>query len=92
MIHITHLTINDLFFPVVLSLSSQLAILGACMCRGHRTEPCGCAYSAANLHRELLKIKEDVQYYFYYSLACLQYCKHGFYYRLRQKWIQILRK
>lgn len=40
--------------------STELAILGACMCRGHRTEPCGCAYSAANLHRELLKIKEDM--------------------------------
>lgn len=30
------------------------------MCRGHRTEPCGCAYSAASLHRELLKVKEEV--------------------------------
>ncbi|GAB1607596.1 Hypothetical predicted protein, partial [Argonauta hians] len=35
--------------------ASQLAILGACICRGQRAEPCGCAYSAANMHREILK-------------------------------------
>ena len=39
----------------------QLAVLGACQCRGAgETDPCGCAYAAANLTREVCKLKEEV--------------------------------
>ena len=39
----------------------QLAVLGACQCRGAgETDPCGCAYAATNLTREVYKLREEV--------------------------------
>ena len=41
------------FFP-------QLAVLGACRCRGSSPEPCRCAHAAANMRREIVKLKQEV--------------------------------
>ena len=39
----------------------QLAVLGACQCRGASdTDPCGCAYAATNLTREVYRLREEV--------------------------------
>ncbi|XP_076469765.1 coiled-coil domain-containing protein 125-like isoform X2 [Babylonia areolata] len=42
--------------------TTELAVLGACRCRGaNDTEPCGCAYAAANLMREVYKLREEAK-------------------------------
>ncbi|XP_074641952.1 coiled-coil domain-containing protein 125-like isoform X2 [Tubulanus polymorphus] len=38
-----------------------LAVLGACNCRQTNPEPCGCAYAAANLRKETIKLREDIE-------------------------------
>ncbi|XP_035826989.1 coiled-coil domain-containing protein 125 [Aplysia californica] len=40
--------------------SSELAVLGACKCRVSNPDPCGCAHAAANLRKEVSKLKEEV--------------------------------
>ncbi|RUS83095.1 hypothetical protein EGW08_009127 [Elysia chlorotica] len=39
--------------------SSELAVLGACKCRLSSPEPCGCAHAAANLRKEVAKLREE---------------------------------
>ncbi|GFR66042.1 coiled-coil domain-containing protein 125 [Elysia marginata] len=39
--------------------SSELAVLGACKCRQSNPEPCGCAHAAANLRKEVAKLREE---------------------------------
>ncbi|XP_046554234.1 coiled-coil domain-containing protein 125-like isoform X2 [Haliotis rubra] len=43
--------------------SAELAVLGACQCRGTKTEPCGCAHAAANLRRDTLRLREEIELY-----------------------------
>ncbi|XP_013420503.1 coiled-coil domain-containing protein 125 isoform X3 [Lingula anatina] len=40
--------------------TDELSILGACHCRVSNPEPCGCAHAAANLNKELVRLKEEV--------------------------------
>ncbi|XP_050396238.1 coiled-coil domain-containing protein 125 isoform X2 [Patella vulgata] len=40
--------------------SAELAVLGACRCRGTNPEPCGCAHAAASLRRDIIKLKEEI--------------------------------
>ncbi|XP_064601235.1 uncharacterized protein LOC135467391 [Liolophura sinensis] len=40
--------------------SAELAVLGACVCRGRRPEPCGCALAAANMRKEIVKLREEI--------------------------------
>lgn len=40
----------------------QLAVLGACMCRGNNPEPCKCARIAAILTKETGCLKDEVLY------------------------------
>ncbi|KAL8601250.1 hypothetical protein ACOMHN_003194 [Nucella lapillus] len=48
--------------PSLPPLQFELAVLGACRCRGaNNTEPCGCAYAAANLMREVYKLREEAK-------------------------------
>ncbi|KAJ8316832.1 hypothetical protein KUTeg_004736 [Tegillarca granosa] len=39
--------------------STELAVLGACKCRIKNPEPCGCAHAAANMRREMIKMKHE---------------------------------
>ncbi|GFO36265.1 coiled-coil domain-containing protein 125 [Plakobranchus ocellatus] len=39
--------------------SSELAVLGACKCRLSSPEPCGCAHAAANLRKEVAKLRDE---------------------------------
>ena len=39
----------------------QLAVLGACRCRVSSPDPCTCAHAAANLKKEIVKMKEEVR-------------------------------
>ncbi|XP_064630609.1 coiled-coil domain-containing protein 125-like isoform X5 [Lineus longissimus] len=41
--------------------SNELAVLGACNCRGSNPDPCGCAYAAANLRKENIKLREEIE-------------------------------
>ncbi|CAG5125975.1 unnamed protein product [Candidula unifasciata] len=41
--------------------SSELAVLGACKCRVSSPEPCGCAHAAANLRKEVAKLREGLE-------------------------------
>ncbi|XP_070212518.1 coiled-coil domain-containing protein 125-like isoform X2 [Littorina saxatilis] len=42
--------------------NTELAVLGACRCRGaNGMEPCGCAYAAANLTREIIRLREEAK-------------------------------
>ncbi|XP_014777431.1 coiled-coil domain-containing protein 125 isoform X1 [Octopus bimaculoides] len=41
--------------------TSEMAVLGACICRGQKSEPCACAYSAANMHREVLRLQQELE-------------------------------
>ncbi|XP_045188497.2 coiled-coil domain-containing protein 125-like isoform X1 [Mercenaria mercenaria] len=43
--------------------STELAVLGACRCRISSPEPCGCAHAAANLKKEIVKMKEELHLY-----------------------------
>ncbi|XP_069140179.1 coiled-coil domain-containing protein 125-like isoform X2 [Argopecten irradians] len=43
--------------------SAELAVLGACKCRGNEPEPCGCAMAAAHLRREIIKSNEKNEMY-----------------------------
>ncbi|XP_013087128.2 coiled-coil domain-containing protein 125-like isoform X2 [Biomphalaria glabrata] len=40
--------------------SSELAVLGACKCRVTSPDPCGCAHAAANLRKEVSKLKDEL--------------------------------
>ncbi|XP_021352285.1 coiled-coil domain-containing protein 125-like isoform X2 [Mizuhopecten yessoensis] len=44
-------------------VSSELAMMGACKCRGTEPEPCGCAMAAAHLQREIIKCHEKNEMY-----------------------------
>ncbi|XP_032220571.2 coiled-coil domain-containing protein 125 [Nematostella vectensis] len=39
----------------------ELATLGACQCRGHKQEPCGCARAAVDAKREFGRIKKQLE-------------------------------
>ncbi|KAK3095973.1 hypothetical protein FSP39_021526 [Pinctada imbricata] len=39
--------------------STELAVLGACKCRLTNPEPCGCAHAAANMKKEIYRIKQE---------------------------------
>ncbi|XP_059155418.1 coiled-coil domain-containing protein 125-like isoform X2 [Physella acuta] len=41
--------------------STELAVLGACKCRVSTPEPCGCAHAAANLRKEVAKLREELE-------------------------------
>ncbi|KAL4231901.1 hypothetical protein ACF0H5_009477 [Mactra antiquata] len=43
--------------------STELAILGACRCRISNPEPCGCAHAAANLKKDIVKLKQEILMY-----------------------------
>lgn len=43
--------------------SAELAVLGACKCRGTDPLPCDCAVAAAHLRREIIKCNEKVDTY-----------------------------
>ncbi|KAL3863813.1 hypothetical protein ACJMK2_005543 [Sinanodonta woodiana] len=43
--------------------STELAILGACRCRVREPDPCGCAHAAANLKKEITRLKDEIQVY-----------------------------
>ncbi|XP_033757073.1 coiled-coil domain-containing protein 125-like isoform X2 [Pecten maximus] len=43
--------------------SAELAVMGACKCRGTEPEPCGCAMAAAHLRREIIKCNEKNEMY-----------------------------
>ncbi|KAH9509061.1 hypothetical protein Btru_048923 [Bulinus truncatus] len=40
--------------------STELAVLGACRCRVTNPDPCGCAHAAANLRKEVSKLKDEL--------------------------------
>ncbi|XP_038070835.1 coiled-coil domain-containing protein 125-like [Patiria miniata] len=42
------------------SLAQQFGVLGACLCRGSKPEPCGCAKAAARLKKENDLLKDEV--------------------------------
>ncbi|XP_060071290.1 coiled-coil domain-containing protein 125-like [Ylistrum balloti] len=44
-------------------VSPELAVIGACKCRGTEPEPCGCAMAAAHLRREIIKCNEKNEMY-----------------------------
>ncbi|CAL1542153.1 unnamed protein product [Lymnaea stagnalis] len=41
--------------------STELAVLGACKCRVSSPEPCGCAHAAANLRKEVAKLRDELE-------------------------------
>ncbi|ESO89809.1 hypothetical protein LOTGIDRAFT_124546, partial [Lottia gigantea] len=40
--------------------ATELAVLGACRCRGSDPQPCGCAHAAASLKRDIIKLREEI--------------------------------
>ncbi|XP_060600683.1 coiled-coil domain-containing protein 125-like, partial [Ruditapes philippinarum] len=43
--------------------TTELAVLGACRCRISTPDPCTCAHAAANLKKEIVKMKEELLLY-----------------------------
>lgn len=43
--------------------STELAVLGACRCRISSPDPCGCALAAANLKKNIIKLKDELHLY-----------------------------
>ncbi|PVD31120.1 hypothetical protein C0Q70_10398 [Pomacea canaliculata] len=41
--------------------TTELAVLGVCRCHGARHEPCHCAYAAANLMREVCRLRDEAR-------------------------------